>query len=56
MIPAAGFGVPRATDRYRLVLESAAGTLSVVTTTPDRGLIDAVCRFVLGALDGDSRA
>ena len=34
----------------RLTLESAAGTLSVVTAVPGSALVEAVCRFVLGAL------
>lgn len=34
----------------RLTLESAAGTLSVVTAVPGPALVEAVCRFVLGAL------
>ena len=41
----------------RLTLESAYGTLSVVTLrNSDEGLIDAMCRFVLGAIAGSSRA
>jgi hypothetical protein len=41
--------------RYRLVLESATGTVTVVTTAPSHGLVDAVCRFVLGSLEAGSR-
>jgi len=37
----------------RLTLESTAGTLSVVTAGP--GLVEAVCRFVLGALGDGPR-
>ncbi len=40
----------------RLTLESAYGTLSVVTLrNSEGGLIDAVCRFVLGAIADSSR-
>ena len=40
-----------------LTLESAYGTLSVVTLrNSDEGLVDAMCRFVLGAIAGSSRA
>ena len=38
----------------RLTLESAAGTLSVETAAPGQELIEAVCRFVLGALGDGS--
>jgi hypothetical protein len=38
----------------RLTLESTAGTLSVVTAGPGPELVEAACRFVLGAL-GDGR-
>jgi hypothetical protein len=47
---------PRATAGCRLILESAAGTLTVVTARPDPGLVEAVCRFVLGALGDGSEA
>jgi hypothetical protein len=40
----------------RLTLESTAGTLSVVTAAPGSGLVEAVCRFVLGALGDGPRA
>jgi hypothetical protein len=40
----------------RLTLESAAGTLSVVTAAPGPALVEAVCQFVLGALGNGSRA
>lgn len=40
----------------RLTLESAAGTLSVVTAAPGPALVEAVCRFVLGALGDGSRS
>jgi hypothetical protein len=39
----------------RLTLESAAGTLSVVTAAAGSGLVEAVCRLVLGALEDSSR-
>jgi hypothetical protein len=39
----------------RLTLESTAGTLSVVTAGPGPGLVEAVCRFVLGALGDGPR-
>lgn len=48
--------MPRGAARCRLTLESAAGTFTVVTATPDHGLVDAVCRFVLGALGDGSQA
>ena len=51
-----GHGIVGDSARYRLVLESATGTLSVVTTASGQGLVEAVCRFVLGALEGSSRA
>jgi hypothetical protein len=35
---------------YRLVLESARGTLILLTRAPDGELVDVVCRFVLGAM------
>jgi hypothetical protein len=38
----------------RLTLESTAGTLSLVTAAPGPGLVEAVCRFVLGALGDGS--
>ena len=42
---------------FRLTLESAFGTLSVVTLrSSEEGLVEAVCRVVLGALAGSSRA
>lgn len=40
----------------RLTLESAAGTLHVVTGAPGSALVEAVCRFVLGALGDGTRA
>lgn len=40
----------------RLSVETAAGTLSVVTAAPAPALVEAVCRFVLGALGDGSRA
>jgi hypothetical protein len=40
----------------RLTLESTAGTLSVVTAAPGAGLVEAVCRFVLGALGDGPRS
>lgn len=56
MLPPTVAGIPRGTAGVRLTLESAAGTLSVVTATRDHGLADAVCRFVLGVLGDGSRA
>jgi hypothetical protein len=56
LLPPVAPGVPREAARYRLVLESASGTLTLVTTSPGRGLSEAVRRFVLGALDGSSEA
>ena len=52
---------PRAEAAYggtgcRLTLESAAGTLYVVTAAPGSALVEAVCRFVLGALGDGTRA
>lgn len=42
---------------FRLTLESAFGTLSVVTSrSSEEGLVEAVCRVVLGALAGSSGA
>ena len=54
-----GGGAPSAERTHgasgcRLTLESAAGTLSVVTAGP--GLVEAVCRLVLGALGDGSRS
>ena len=40
----------------RLTLESTAGTLSLVTVAPGPGLVEAVCRFVLGALGDGPRS
>lgn len=56
IIPPTVGEVPRGTAGCRLILESAAGTLTVVTATPDHGLVDAVCRFMLGALGDGSEA
>jgi hypothetical protein len=56
LLPLVGPGIPREAARYELVLESASGTLTLVTTSPGRGLSEAVCRFVLGALDGSAGA
>jgi hypothetical protein len=52
---------PRAEPAYggtgcRLTLESAAGTLQVVSAAPGSALVEAVCRFVLGALEDGTRA
>lgn len=41
---------------FRLTLESAAGTLHVVTASPESGLVEGVCRFVMGALGDGPRA
>ena len=51
-----GCAVPRGTAGWRLILESGAGTLTLVTATPSHGLVDAVCRVVLGALRNGSRS
>lgn len=56
IVPPTVAETPRGTAGCRLTLESAAGTLTVVTPTPDPVLADAVCRFVLGALGDGSRA
>jgi hypothetical protein len=40
----------------RLTLESAAGTLCVVSAAPGLALVEAVCLFVRGALGGDPRS
>ena len=40
----------------RLTLESAAGTLTVVTANREHSLVEAVCGFVLGAITDSSRA
>ena len=49
--------VERVPAGFRLTLESAFGTLSVVTLrSSEEGLVEAVCRVVLGALAGSSRA
>ena len=40
----------------RLTLESAAGTLHVVSAAPGSALVEAVCRYVLGALGDGTRA
>lgn len=48
--------VPCGTAGWRLILESGAGTLTMVTATPSPGLVDAVCRVVLGALRNGSRS
>jgi hypothetical protein len=47
--------VPPASAGCRLVLESATGTLTVLTRAPDDDLVDAVCRFVLGAVGRGAR-
>lgn len=48
--------VERGPAGCRLSLESALGTFTVVTANAERGLVDAFCRFVLGALADGSRA
>ena len=50
--------VQHGASRYRLTVESAAGSLTVVTASGEgeNELVEAVCRFVLGALEGSSRA
>ena len=40
----------------RLTLESAAGMLTVVTANREHNLVEAVCRFVVGAIAESSRA
>jgi len=48
--------VERVPAGFRLTLESAFGTLSVVTLrSSEGGLIDAVCRFVLDAIADNPR-
>lgn len=39
----------------RLTIESGRGTLTLVTAAHDAALSDAVCRFVMGGLDGNGR-
>jgi len=39
----------------RLTIESGRGTVTLVTAMHEAALADAVCRFVLGGLDGNSR-
>lgn len=56
-----GGTAPRAEPAYsgtgcRLTVESAAGTLHVVTASPESALVEAVCRFVLGVLGDGTRA
>ena len=50
--------VQHGASRCRLTVESAAGSLTVVTASGEgeNELVEAVCRFVLGALEGSSRA
>jgi len=55
VLPPTVAGMPRGTAGCRLILESAAGTLTVVTATPEHGLVDAVCQFMFGALGGGSQ-
>jgi hypothetical protein len=50
IMPAPMSDAPRSAAAWRLIVESAAGTLTVVTAMPHQGVVDAVCRFVLGAL------
>jgi hypothetical protein len=50
IMPAPMSDAPRRAGACRLIVESAAGTLTVVTAMPHPGVVDAVCRFVLGAL------
>ncbi len=40
---------------YRLVVESATGTLILLTRAPGGDLVEAMCRFVLGAMGGGVR-
>lgn len=54
--PRGSSAVPPASAACRLVLESATGTLTVLTRAPDDDLVDAVCRFVLGAVGRGARA
>ena len=55
--PTAGHGAEKfwGSAGCRITIESGRGTLTLVTTTHDAALADAVCRFVLGGLDGDGR-
>ncbi|MGH9320456.1 MAG: hypothetical protein ACRD21_13375 [Vicinamibacteria bacterium] len=50
---------PRDVERVpagcRLTLESGTGTLTVVTANHEHSLVEAVCRFALGALTDSSR-
>ena len=50
--------VQHGASRFRLTVESAAGSLTVVTASGEgeNELVEAVCRFVVGALEGSSRA
>ena len=52
--------VQHGASRCRLTVESAAGSLTVVTASGEgeneNETVEAVCRFVLGALEGSSRA
>jgi hypothetical protein len=50
IMPATVSDAPRRAAACRLIVETAAGTLTVVTAMPHQGLVDAVCRVVLGAL------
>lgn len=50
IMPAPMSDAPRRAAACRLIVESAGGTLTVVTAMPPPGLVDAVCRVVLGAL------
>ncbi len=49
-MPAPMSDAPRRAAACRLIVESAAGTLTVVTAMPPQGLVNALCRVVLGAL------
>ena len=55
-MPAPMSDAPRSAAGCRLIVESAAGTLTVVTAMPPPGVVDAVCRVVLGALADGSRS
>jgi hypothetical protein len=50
IMPAPMSDAPRRAGTCRLIVESAAGTLTVVTAMPPQRVVDAVCRVVLGAL------
>lgn len=56
IMPAPMSAAPRRAAACRLIVESAAGTLTMVTATPSHGLVDAVCRAVLGALRNGARS